>query len=133
MTPEQEQFLRDHKQCVLATSRRDGRPQVSTVGYHYDGTDVIVSTKAFAAKWKNALRQPHVALVINDGRKQLIVYGRAEGVSADPDRLALTRLVPGFRAMLADQSLDDATLRSLLDEGRRTVLRIRPETTYGND
>ena len=59
--------------------------------YHYDGSDILTSVKSYTAKWNNALRQPKVALLVNDGRKQLVIYGDAEGIADDPERNELTR------------------------------------------
>jgi nitroimidazol reductase NimA-like FMN-containing flavoprotein (pyridoxamine 5'-phosphate oxidase superfamily) len=56
LTAEQEQYLRDHRLAVLATGRRDGSPQLSTVLYHYDGDDIAISVTSDRAKWKNAVR-----------------------------------------------------------------------------
>jgi len=129
LTPEQEDYLREHRIAVLATGRRDGSPQLSHVLYDYDGTDIVISVKSFTAKWHNAMRQPRVALLVHDGRAQLVVYGRAVGVAVDPERLdLLVRLArrrtgdPGFEA-------DDA-FRAKADAERRTVLRVVPESGY---
>lgn len=91
LTPEQDEYLKNHRLAVLATGRQDGSPQVSTIMYHYDGTDIVTSVKSYTAKWNNALRQPKVALLVNDGRKQLVLYGEAEGIADDPERKQLTR------------------------------------------
>ena len=61
MTPEQDAYLREHRLGVLATGRRDGSPQLSTIMYHYDGDDIAISVTSDRAKWLNALRQPHAA------------------------------------------------------------------------
>ncbi len=89
-TPEQERFLREHHIVAFATGRRDGSPQLSRVVYDWDGRSILLSVKSYTAKWKNALRQPRVALLVHEGRTQLVVYGRAEGIDADPDRAELT-------------------------------------------
>lgn len=129
MTPEQDTFLREHDLCVLGTGRRDGSPQLSTVYYHYDGTDIVISATRDRAKWINAMRQPQVALVVNDGRKQLIVYGTASGVPDDPERLQLTRRVREGRGV---EVPDDATLAAELTEAKRAMLRITPDRVYSN-
>jgi PPOX class probable F420-dependent enzyme len=117
---------------VLATGRRDGSPQVSMIGYHWDGEHLLISVKSDTAKWRNARRQPRVGLVVHDGRKQLVIYGSAEGVTDDPARLELTKLV--FETLTGSKSeIPDDKLRAGLDEGKRTVLRIRPENAYMND
>jgi PPOX class probable F420-dependent enzyme len=132
LTPEQDQYLRDHHLAVLATSSRsDGSPQVSTIRYDYDGTDIVISIKSYTAKWKNVLKQPKVGLVVNDGRRQMIVYGTAEAIDRDPQRLALTKRAGGGRGRYAEGSDEEIVKR--LDEDERTVLRITPRRVLMND
>ena len=131
MTPEQEQYLREHNLAVLATGRRDGSPQVSTIYYDYDGADIVVSVTSDRAKWINAMRQPRVALLVYEGRRQLVLYGVAEGVASDPERTALTRRI--HVSMGREPAEDDATLAAQLDEAKRTVLRITPHRVTMNE
>ena len=126
LTPGQDAYLREHQLAVLATGRRDGSPQLSTIMYDYDGNDVAISVTSDSAKWVNALRQPRVALLVNDGLQQLILYGAAEGVSAGPERLELTKRIRR-RAMGREPSEDDATLAAQLDETKRVILRVTPD------
>ena len=93
LSDDQKEYLERNKLCVLATGRRDGSPQVSTVMYDFDGEDIVVSAKSYTAKWRNAVRQPKVALLVNEGRKQLVIYGTAETIERDPERAELTRRV----------------------------------------
>lgn len=130
MTPEQERFLREHDLCVLATGRRDGSPQVSTVYYHFDGTDLVISATTDRWKYINAMRQPRVAVLVNDGRRQLIVYGRAIGVPEDPERRELTKRVRRHRGAAIP---DDETLSAELTRDKRAILRIVPEVVRSND
>jgi PPOX class probable F420-dependent enzyme len=130
MTPEQDRYLREHNLCVFGTGRRDGSPQLSTVYYHYDGADIVISATRDRAKWINAMRQPNVALVVNDGRKQLIVYGTASGVPDDPERLRLTRRVREHRGVDVP---DDETLARELTEAKRAMIRITPDRVYSNE
>jgi PPOX class probable F420-dependent enzyme len=126
MDGEQRAFLESRKWAVLATGRRDGSPQVSTVGYVLDDEGrLLLSVKAFTAKWKNALRQPKVALVVNDDRKQCVVYGAAEGIDADPERAELTGRV--FERLSGNLPPEGEAFTKLLDDQQRTVLRITPE------
>ena len=91
LTPEQDQYLKDHSLAVLGTGRRDGSPQLSMIIYDYSGDDLVISVTSDRAKWKNAIRQPNVALLVPDGRRQLIVYGTVEGVSETEARNASRR------------------------------------------
>ncbi len=88
---DQRQFLDEHTWAILATGRADGSPQQSMVGYSVDGDGrIVVSAKAYTAKWKNARRQPKVCLTVPDGRQHLVLYGVAEAIDTDPDRAELT-------------------------------------------
>jgi nitroimidazol reductase NimA-like FMN-containing flavoprotein (pyridoxamine 5'-phosphate oxidase superfamily) len=71
MTPEQDSYLREQKMAVLATGRKDGSPQISTINYAFDGTDIAISVTSDRAKWVNAVRQPRVSMLVLDGHKQL--------------------------------------------------------------
>ena len=143
ITPEQDEFLKSHVLAVLATGRRDGSPQISTNNYSYDGEYIYFSVTTARTKWLNALRQPRVALTINDGRKQLVVYGSAEGVTDGPARLQLFRrhsaftrangaTLPGNRPMPVPAE-DNAEYTRQLDEAGRVLLRIKPEKVFKND
>lgn len=131
-TPAMEKYLHEHVWAVLATGRKDGSPQVSMMAYEYDGTDIAMSTKTYTAKWNNILRQPKVAVLVHDGRKQLIIYGKAVPVKDDPERLELTRRV---RERLRGEPLevDDETFAKALDEQQRIALRIVPEKAFMNE
>ena len=131
-TPEQEAFLTDHVWAVLATGRKDGSPQVSMIGYAWDGSAILVSIKSYTAKWRNALRQPRVALLVHEGRKQLVIYGRAQALADDPERLDVSRQV--FER-LSGKPVDVAEdeFRQMLDGQKRTVLKITPESAMMND
>lgn len=121
-------FLRDHVWAVLATGRRDGSPQQSMVGYDVDAQGrIVVSVKAYTAKWNNARRQPRVSLTVPDGRAHLVVYGTAEAIDADPERAELTADV--FARLGGGPRPDPASIVGMLDEQQRTVLRITPTST----
>lgn len=132
LTDEQKAFLHSHKIAVLATGRRDGSPQVSHIVYDFDGNDIAISVKSYTAKWKNALRQPKVALLVHDGRKQLVIYGRAEAIAEDPDRIALTARVFARLSGKPGIEITDEFVAGM-DAQQRTVLRVIPEKATMND
>ncbi len=131
MTSEQESYLREHHTGVLSTGRTDGSPQISTIFYDYDGTDIVISVTSDRAKWVNTQRQPKVAMLVLDGRKQLILYGTTEGLDSDPDRVAMTRRLRA--GMGREPEADDAALAVELDEAKRVVLRITADKVLMND
>lgn len=130
-TDEQFAFLTGHTQAVLATGKRDGSPQVSTVVYAVDGQQIVVSAKSYTSKYRNAARQPNVALAVNDGHAQLVVYGTAETIEDDPLRAELTAKV--FEAMTGNPIDDLAGIVPMLDEQQRTVIRITANRVLFNE
>ena len=76
MNEQEQAFLGAHVWAVLATTRRDGSPQQSMVGYVVDDEGrLVMSTKAYTAKWHNVRRRPSVSLTVPDGRVHLVVDG----------------------------------------------------------
>jgi PPOX class probable F420-dependent enzyme len=130
ITAEQDAFLRDHRWALVATVGRSGRPQVTMVAYHWDGHDIVMSIRSTAAKWKNLLERPDIAVTVTDDRGYLTVSGRADGVTADPARTALTErvlhsLLPPDAAMLQGE------FERGLDAAKRVVIRLVPERVIG--
>ena len=131
LTPDQYQYLRDHSLAVLGTGRRDGSPQLSMIIYDYNGEDLVISVTSDRAKWKNAMRQPSVALLVPDGRRQLIVYGAVTGIETDPDRSNGTKRIRA-RAGRPFEG-EDADLTKELDEANRVILNFTPDRAFLND
>jgi PPOX class probable F420-dependent enzyme len=88
-SPEIAAYLREHRLCVFATGRKDGSPQVSLIGYQFDGNDFLLSCQATSFKAKNLRRQPRASLAVTDGRRELLVYGRARIVEDEAEMTAL--------------------------------------------
>jgi hypothetical protein len=99
--------------------------------YDYDGSDVVISVTSERAKWKNAMRQPNVALLVPDGSRQLIVYGTVEGVSDTEARNAGTKRLRVRMGRPVEVS--DAELTSELDEANRVILKLTPDRGFMND
>jgi PPOX class probable F420-dependent enzyme len=76
---EAEEFIRTHRQAVLATVRADGRPQLSNVLAVYKDGRLLVSTTETRAKYHNMVRDSRVSvLLLGDSFWQyLVVDGTA--------------------------------------------------------
>ncbi|HLG71176.1 MAG TPA: TIGR03618 family F420-dependent PPOX class oxidoreductase [Chloroflexota bacterium] len=122
-----DKWLREHNLCTLATGRRDGSPQQTLVSYHYDGKDIVISTCSYRPKWLNSKRQPRVSLLVQEGRQYTVVYGRAEHVENDPERLELTKRAPGWNRRLARHNGDEQAAVRELNEEQRVILRVVPD------
>jgi PPOX class probable F420-dependent enzyme len=118
------EFMRVNHRAVLATSRSDGRPQLSpvTVGVGADGR-VVISTRETAVKTRNLARDPRAFLcVMNDG-----FFGewvQAEG-TAEIIRLpeAMDLLVEYYRGISGEHP-DWDDYRHAMRRDRRVVVAI---------
>jgi PPOX class probable F420-dependent enzyme len=118
-----EEYLTGHQWAVLATGRKDGSPQSSMIAYVWDGEHVLMTFRQHSAKRHNIARQPRVALLVPDGRRALTIYGTAELLEADPERVdAYAAILAGFGVSPVP---DD--IATQMDEEGRVAARIRPE------
>jgi PPOX class probable F420-dependent enzyme len=129
-------FVAENHWGVLATIKRDGRPQLSNVGYAYDpGTQVVrVSVTADRAKTRNLAADPRVTLHVasKDFWTWVAVEGTAEltPVAADPHDATVEELIAYYRGT-AGEHPDWDEYRAAMVAERRLVVRFRPEHTYG--
>jgi PPOX class probable F420-dependent enzyme len=129
-------FIRARHQGVLATLKRDGRPQLSNVSYAADPTEPLirVSVTDSRAKVHNVRRDPRVSFHVtsDDFWSYAVAEGVAElsDVAADPHDATVDELVELFRAVRGDHP-DWDEFRAAMVTDHRLVLRIRVERTYG--
>jgi len=132
LSQEQEEFLQSHQLAAFATGRKDGSPQLSHIVYDWDGESIVISVQSFTAKWHNALRQTRVSLLVHDGRKQLVIYGRAQAISRDPERIELTARVLRKLSGNPDIEVNEAFV-SGMNAQKRTILKVKPQSAFMND
>ncbi len=117
-------FLRTHHRAVLATTRRDGQPQLSPVLAAIDGEGrVLISTRETAVKTRNLRRDPNASLcAFSDGffGEWIQVEGTAEVISLPA---AMDLLVAYYRAV-AGEHPDWADYRAAMERDRRVIVRI---------
>jgi len=121
---------------VLATIKRDGRPQLSTIMYHYDAASdsVLVSITDGRAKTANLRRDPRASLHVSssDGWSYSVVEGTAalSPVAQAPDDGTVDALVDLYRR-LSGEHPDWEEFRRAMVADRRLVLTLRVERLYG--
>ncbi len=118
------EFMRVHHRAVLATSRSDGRPQLSpvTVGVAEDGR-VLVSTRETAIKTKNLARDPRASLCVMNDRffgEWLQAEGTAEIIHL-PE--AMEVLVDYYRRISGEHP-DWDDYRDAMRRDRRVIVAI---------
>jgi PPOX class probable F420-dependent enzyme len=129
-------FVAENHWGVLATIKRDGRPQLSNVGYSSDPeTQLIrVSVTADRAKTRNLAADPRVTLHVTskDFWTWVAVEGTAEltPVATDPHDTTVEELVTYYRGVNGEHP-DWDEYRAAMVADRRLVVRFRPEHTYG--
>lgn len=118
------EFLRAHHRAVLATSRSDGRPQLSPILTAVDEKGrVLISTRETAVKTRNLRRDPRAAVcVLTDGffGDWVQIEGETEVISL-PDAMDL--LIDYYRRV-AGEHPDWDDYRAAMERDRRVILRI---------
>ncbi len=117
-------FLRTHHRAVLATTRSDGRPQLSPVVAAVDAEGrVLVSTREGAIKTRNARRDPRASLCVfsdNFFGDWVQVEGTAEIVSLPA---AMELLVDYYRRVSGEHP-DWADYRAAMERDKRVIMRV---------
>jgi len=125
-------FVREHHHGVLATMRRDGRPQMSPIAASVDADGRgAISSPETAIKVKNLRRDPRASLcAFNDGffGDWVQLDGTAEILSL-PD--AMEHLVEYYRS-LSGEHPDWDDYRAAMERDQRLLIRIRVERAGPN-
>ena len=124
------QFLKVRHDGILATIKRDGRPQLSNILYLLDDDGRIkISVTRMRAKTHNLRRDPRASLHVQgrDRYEYLVVEGRAELVEGEGVAAALRHYYRKVRGEHPDWAeYDDAMLAEL-----RLLLSISVDHAYG--
>ncbi|MFF1477407.1 PPOX class F420-dependent oxidoreductase [Streptomyces sp. NPDC058301] len=129
-------LVAEEKGGVLATLKRDGRPQLSNVNHAYypDEGVIKVSLTDDRAKTKNLRRDPRAGYHVTSADRW--AWTVAEGVAdlspvaADPHDATVEELVQLYRDVQGEHP-DWEEYRRAMVRDRRLVLRLRVERAYG--
>ena len=119
---------------LLATHKRDGRPQLSNIVYAVVDGEIRISVTDGRAKTKNLRRDPRGSLHVtsDDFWSYVVIDGDAvlTDVAATPGDEAAEMLRSTYRAISREHpDWDDFDQAMIAD--RRLVIRLRPTHAYG--
>ena len=128
-------FMRERHHGVLATNKRDGRPQLSNITYVVGDDGVIrVSVTDSRAKTKNLRHDPRASLHVaqSDFWAYAVVECDVElmPVAADPHDATADALVEYYRAVMGEHDDWEDYRRAMVADGRLLLL-LRPARAYG--
>lgn len=128
--------IADNALGVLATIKRDGRPQLSNVTYHFDprALTIEVSITEARAKTRNLRRDPRASLLVSsdDGWSYAVAEGDAvlSAPAAAPDDETVEALVALYRNVAGDHPDWDEYRQAMVTD-RRVLLRLPISHVYG--
>jgi PPOX class probable F420-dependent enzyme len=128
-------FAAAHRNGVLTTQKRDGRPQLSNI-VALVGEDALirVSITADRAKYWNLVRDSRAS--VHFTRDDFYAYVVIEGdvtltpVAADPHDATVDELVELYRGMAGEHPNWDEYRQTMVND-RRVVVRLTPIHAYG--
>ena len=119
--------MRAHHLAVLATFRRDGRPQLSpvTAGVDDEGR-VEISTRETSMKVKNLRRDPRLSLcLLNPGF--FGEWGQVEGTAEIVERPAALALLVDYYRRISGEHPDWDDYRAAMVREQRVLVRFEIE------
>jgi PPOX class probable F420-dependent enzyme len=121
---------------VLATLKRDGRPQLSNVSYYFDkrATAIEVSITEPRAKTRNMRRDPRASILVSsdDGWSYAVAEGDAElsPPAADLHDDTVESLIALYRNIAGEHPDWDDYRRAMVTD-RRVLMRLPISHLYG--
>jgi PPOX class probable F420-dependent enzyme len=116
--------VRAHHRGVLATFRRDGRPQLSpvTVGVDDEGR-IEISTREPSVKVKNLRRDPRLSLcLLNPGFYG--DWGQVEGTAEIVEQPAALPLLVDYYRRISGEHPDWDDYRAAMEREQRVLVRF---------
>jgi PPOX class probable F420-dependent enzyme len=128
-------FARKHHNGVLATMKRDGRPQLSNITYLVrDDGGIRISITADRAKYANLRRDSRASLHVSQpdfwGYVVLDCDADVSPVASVPNDATVEELIDLYRGVQGEHP-DWDDYRAAMVKDRRAVVRLRPVHAYG--
>ena len=133
-------LLATQRKGVLATIKRDGRPQLSNISYQYDPVtrELTTSAATFRAKTKNLERDPRASLHVTSDDFLLWLVAEGTATLGEPirshDEPAAQVRIAGIRETHPEWSDDDLAAHleayPIID---RLTITMRVDRIYGGN
>ena len=121
---EAREFLTHNHHAVLATTRKDGRPQLSPVTATVDAQGrVLISTRAPSIKVRNLRRDPRVSLALLNDRFYGD-WGQVEGIAEIVEQPEALDVLEDYYRRAAGEHPDWAEYRQAMVDEQRVVIRF---------
>lgn len=130
------ELLQQNHIGTLVTLKRDGRPQLSNLGYAYDPASRIIRLMVTydRAKTRNLRRDPRASFFVtsSDGYSYMVAEADSEltPIAIDPHDAVADELVEVFRGWQGEHP-DWEGFRAAMVAERRLVIRLRINRVYG--
>ncbi|HTV11620.1 MAG TPA: PPOX class F420-dependent oxidoreductase [Acidimicrobiales bacterium] len=127
------EFFEQNHRAILATYRRDGRPQLSPVVCALgNNSRILISTRAATAKARNLRRDPRASICVIDNGffgRWAQVDGTATVIEL-PEAMELLRFT--YRQVAGEHPDWDEFERDMVSQGR-IALAVQPERVATHD
>jgi PPOX class probable F420-dependent enzyme len=128
-------YVRSHRNGVLTTIKRDGRPQLSNITYYVDDDGgVRISLTESRAKTRNLRRDPRASLHVtaSDFWSYCVLEGDVSltPMTTDPNDPTADALVEYYRALVGEHDDWDDYRRAMVADGR-VIATLSPSHAYG--
>ena len=135
LDPSHLQVIAEHREAVLATIRRSGRPQLSNVLYTWNADRNVarVSTTADRAKARNLMRDPRAALYVPGAHFWTFIVADADAEIIGPTTVpgdAAGQELLSVHSTFYDNLDEDRFFQEMIDN-RRLVIHLTITNTYG--
>ena len=128
------EFAAARKNGVLATQKRDGRPQLSNITYGVIDGVIKISITAGRAKYFNLVRDTRASLYVtrDDFWAYVVIDGEAAmtEIATKPNDPGVDELVEYYRA-IAGEHPDWDDYRKVMVSDKRVLVSLTPTHAYG--
>jgi|SRR5215472_2833155 len=123
LDPKVEEFLKGKHFAKIATTMKDGRPQLTPIWYMYEDGKIWINTTTERTKYRNIIREPRVAFLIDDGYPYVSIFGKGRIANERDPHKDIETLAIRYRGEEAGRK----AARDYFSKQPRVTIEIVPE------